>query len=210
MRVVKAPDVRRAEILSVAEQLFQTKGYSKTSVNEIVLNAKIAKGTFYHYFNSKPDILDALTLQLVEKMILESQRIADDPHLNAIEKIVAIIAQQNTIVDKKKGIVESMHLPENKELHDRVNVAIVKLLSPTFANIVQQGNHEGLFQVDDPLCTVQFILAGSQFLLGKGIFQWTDEEEQARINAMLILIERAFSAKPSSITQVLQEHLNRQ
>lgn len=39
-RIVKKPEVRRAEILGVADSLFQTQGYEATSVDEIVRTAK--------------------------------------------------------------------------------------------------------------------------------------------------------------------------
>ena len=52
-RTVKEPDVRRNEILDVAQQFFYTKGYEQTSVHDIIDQIGIAKGTFYHYFGSK-------------------------------------------------------------------------------------------------------------------------------------------------------------
>lgn len=203
MRTVKAPDIRRAEILSIAKDLFRTKGYSKASVDEIVRQAGIAKGTFYYYFKSKEEILDTLTQQLVAKMACDCQLIADNKSQNAIEKIATIISKQNALTDKNQSVVSSMHLPENKEIHDRINIETVKVFGPILANVIEQGNQEGLFQVEDPLSTVQFILAGSQFLFGEGIFNWSPAEQQTRLQAMQTLIERTFAAKPGSMGAVL-------
>ena len=55
------------QILEVAYKLFLTKGYNQTSVQNIIDDVQIAKGTFYHYFNSKTELLDELTNNLVEK-----------------------------------------------------------------------------------------------------------------------------------------------
>lgn len=203
MRIVKDPDVRRAEILSIANQLFQSKGYSKTAVDEIVRQAGIAKGTFYHYFKSKEEILDALTDQLVNDMAIQAEQIANNNTLNAIEKLVTIINGQNSLKDEKQNVVDSMHLPENRELHERTNIKIIRIFGPILAQVIQQGNQEQLFQVDDPLSTVQFILAGSLFLLGEGVFNWSDQEQQARNLAMLTIIERSFHAPKGSIIQAL-------
>ena len=206
MRIVKAPNVRRAEILATANRLFQTKGYTKTSVDEIVRQLDIAKGTFYHYFKSKEDILDALTKQLVADLVQHSQVIADDNNLNAIEKIAAIIQQQNSLLHEKNNIIHGMHLPENTALHERINIETVRVFSPVLAKVIEQGNREGLFQVDDPLSTIQFILAGSQFLLGHGIFHWSPEEEQEKTRAMIVLIERAFAAKTGTFITILTKN----
>lgn len=53
MRIIKEYEERRKEILETAERLFLTKGYTKTTVNDILKEIGIAKGTFYHYFKSK-------------------------------------------------------------------------------------------------------------------------------------------------------------
>ncbi|WP_392564278.1 TetR/AcrR family transcriptional regulator [Orbus wheelerorum] len=205
MRTVKTPDVRRAEILAVANNLFQSKGYSKTAVEEIVRQAGIAKGTFYYYFKSKEDILEALTKQLVDEMAIKSKQIADSNDRNAIEKIVSIISQQNRLRNEKQNIVDSMHLPENRELHDRINIKIIKILGPILAQVIEQGNKQQLFHVDDPLSTIQFILAGSLFLFGESVFNWTKQEELARKQAMLVLIERTLGAKPGAMMMLLEQ-----
>src|SRR5262245_26818389 len=60
MRPVKSPAVRREEILAVASELFRSLGYQHTTVEAIIRQAGIAKGTFYYYFPSKADVLAAI------------------------------------------------------------------------------------------------------------------------------------------------------
>ncbi|MFC0226948.1 TetR/AcrR family transcriptional regulator [Serratia aquatilis] len=202
-RIVKKPEVRRAEILQAAGDLFQSQGYETTSVDEIVRRAGIAKGTFYYYFKSKEEILEALAQQLCADMASRSQLIAENPDLGAIEKFCAIIAAQNQTAEEGQSIVENLHRPENRALHERSNIETVLVFGPILAAVVEQGKQEGVFQVEDPLSTVQFILAGSMFLFGHQTFNWTPEEEAARMQAMLLLIERAFGAAPGSFAEVL-------
>ncbi|NBJ32742.1 TetR family transcriptional regulator [Serratia fonticola] len=203
VRTVKTPEVRRAEILQAASELFQEIGYESTSVDSIVRSAGIAKGTFYYYFKSKDEVLAALAQQLCAEMVARSQIIADDPQMGAIEKFCAIIAAQNQTVEAGQALVEDLHRPENRALHERSNIETVLAFGPILATVVEQGNQEGVFQVDDPLSTVQFILAGSLFLFGHQMFSWTPEEQAARMQAMLLLIERAFGAVAGSFAAVL-------
>ncbi|WP_411754739.1 TetR/AcrR family transcriptional regulator [Serratia sp. (in: enterobacteria)] len=203
VRTVKTPEVRRAEILQAASELFQEIGYESTSVDSIVRSAGIAKGTFYYYFKSKDEVLAALAQQLCAEMVARSQIIADDPQLGAIEKFCAIIAAQNQTVEAGQALVEDLHRPENRALHERSNIETVLAFGSILAAVVEQGNQEGVFQVDDPLSTVQFILAGSLFLFGHQMFSWTPEEQAARMQAMLLLIERAFGAVAGSFAAVL-------
>ncbi|TQI79390.1 TetR family transcriptional regulator [Serratia fonticola] len=203
VRTVKKPEVRRAEILQAAGKLFQEQGYETTSVDEIVRSAGIAKGTFYYYFKSKEEILAALAQQICADIVSRSQIIADDPQLGAIEKFCAIIAAQNQTVEDGQSIVKDLHRPENRALHERSNIETVLSFGPILASVVEQGNREGVFHVADPLSTVQFVLAGSLFLFGHQTFNWTPEEEAARMQAMLLLIERAFGAAPGSFAAAL-------
>lgn len=207
MRITKPPAERKAEILSIAAQIFQQKGYSATSVDEIVRTLGIAKGTFYYYFKSKEELLFELARQVVEEMQTASKAIIQTKELNAIEKFCALLDAQNQVVDTENHIVESMHLPENRALHDQINIETVRVLGESFANIIEQGNQEGVFHVNSPLATAQFILAGSLFLFGDGIFNWTSEEKAERQIAMLELIERTLGVMPNTLIQKLGESL---
>ena len=62
MKTVKDAELRRQEILMTAKKLFIKKGYDKTSVNDILKVVDIAKGTFYYYFSSKEEVLEAIII----------------------------------------------------------------------------------------------------------------------------------------------------
>jgi AcrR family transcriptional regulator len=53
-------DQRRAAIVDAAAKLFVEKGFQATTVDDIATQAGFAKGTFYHYFPTKLELLDAL------------------------------------------------------------------------------------------------------------------------------------------------------
>lgn len=57
--------------------LFRCKGYEATSVDEICVSANLAKGTFYQHFDSKIDVLYALTGEAREDgLALAQERLA--------------------------------------------------------------------------------------------------------------------------------------
>lgn len=53
-------DARRAALVEAAGRLFVEKGLQATTMDEIAAAANVAKGTLYHYFASKADLLAAL------------------------------------------------------------------------------------------------------------------------------------------------------
>ena len=60
-------DKRKADILSAAGGLFGVKGYHKTTLQDIIEQVGCSKGSFYHHFESKLQVLQALANQRVEK-----------------------------------------------------------------------------------------------------------------------------------------------
>ena len=204
VRTVKAPEVRREDILAVAAELFMRHGYEATAVDQIVRAAAIAKGTFYYYFSSKKAVLEAIARNVVQRMVEVSQAVEQQPGLGTIEKLCAIFAAQSRVEQQEQALVDDLHRPENRELHDQINMETIKAIGPILANVIQQGCQEGIFDVPDPLSTVQFLLAGSQVLFDRDAFDWTHEELNARHEAMILLIERGLGAAPGSISLIEQ------
>ncbi len=52
--------IRRAQVLRHAKRLFARKGYHRTNISDIVSQAKIARGTFYLYFENKKELFEEL------------------------------------------------------------------------------------------------------------------------------------------------------
>jgi len=59
-------EATRQEILNAARELFQKKGYDETSIDEIVVAANLAKGSFYYHFDSKESLVRALQKAIFE------------------------------------------------------------------------------------------------------------------------------------------------
>ena len=66
---LKKGDARRGELLAAAEKLFYTKGYENTSVQDILDAVGFSKGGFYHHFDSKLAVLEAICQQRAEEPV---------------------------------------------------------------------------------------------------------------------------------------------
>src|SRR6266498_3912837 len=88
-RIVKeqAYAVKRNEILDVAQRLVYTKGYEQMTIQDILDDLQISKGAFYHYFDSKQALLEALIERMLQEGIQLITPIVHDPHMPALEKL---------------------------------------------------------------------------------------------------------------------------
>ena len=72
--VEQKKEQKKEGLLEAAYQLFLEKGVNKTSVDEIVKKANVAKGTFYLYFHDKTQLLQQLTYRDLSRTFEEADR----------------------------------------------------------------------------------------------------------------------------------------
>jgi len=197
-RVTKAPQERRLEIIQTAERLFAEVGFSKCSVDMIIREIGVAKGTFYYYFKSKEEILEAIADRTLDQIIEQVQQVANDPSLTALTKMELLLSNSHVGDDDHSEITEILHMPQNRQLHEITNIQTVLRLSPVFATIVEQGNREGVFSAEHTLEIIQFLLTGSQFLLDGGLFNFSADEVIVRRRVAQQIIEKSLGATAGS------------
>ena len=121
MRIVKEADVRKNEILDAAGILFSEKGYDNTSVTDIMNAVGIAKGTLYHHFKSKEDIMDALIKRQTDDIFLGAKKIAEDKSIPVKERIIRTILALHVDRSQTQGqkMMEQLHKPQNTQMHEK-------------------------------------------------------------------------------------------
>lgn len=78
----------RSRIAKAAWELFHSQGYQETTISDIIAAAEISRGTFYHYFNSKDELLSTLS-DLFDDFYRE--RVAHlQPDLSSCDKLIQL------------------------------------------------------------------------------------------------------------------------
>jgi AcrR family transcriptional regulator len=70
---------RREQVLRHAKRIFARKGYHKTNIADIIARARIARGTFYLYFQNKKDLFEELLEQVLSELRHRIQRLRVGP-----------------------------------------------------------------------------------------------------------------------------------
>jgi AcrR family transcriptional regulator len=157
-RITKDPEVRRNELMDAAEQLFVEKGYEHTSASDIIRRVGVAQGTFYYYFTSKDEILNAVIDRYIERYIEFVKSIADDDEMNAPQKIQCIIDTLFSMSDQKRKFSQHLNLEEKVASHERFRGYVETAISPLVTQIVKQGIRDGFFEVEYPEETTELIV----------------------------------------------------
>ena len=87
----------KGRIISAAWKLFYEQGYENTTVEDIVFESETSKGSFYHYFGGKDELLGSLSMIFDEKY--EELMAVMDPELGAMEKLIYLNHELFAMID---------------------------------------------------------------------------------------------------------------
>lgn len=95
---------RRRDILAAAERIFGIKGYSEASIDEIAVEAGVAKGSIYNYFKSKNDLFIQLFIEEMEVLRVGIGEVIGQ-EISAHEKLNGLLDQSfERITINDKGV----------------------------------------------------------------------------------------------------------
>jgi AcrR family transcriptional regulator len=169
-RTVNATEhaARRDAILDATQRLILSRGYERLTVQDILDELHISKGAFYHYFDSKPAVVEALTERLVRDSEQALAPIAADRALGALGKLQQFFAEIIRWKSARQNLFVAMlpvwSAPNNIVFRLQVGLAVAKRLAPLLTSIVCQGVDEHRFATAYPEQAGAIIIALVQAL----------------------------------------------
>jgi len=226
-RVVKEEDyaARRNEILDAARQLVYSKGYEEMSIQDILDALKISKGAFYHYFDSKPALLEALIDRMGDEAEATLFPMLRDPDLPALEKLCRYFSTAVQWKAAQKDYMLAMlriwYSDKNAITREKVFAKMLQRVAPSFTQVIQQGIQEGTLGTAFPEQATEISLylilgLGDKFgeiILGheEGTINLSAEERfhimQKAVAAYTDALERVLGASAGSMTLMDNESI---
>lgn len=210
---------RRSAILDAARRLVTTRGYQQMTVQDILDELQISKGAFYHYFSSKPAVLEAL----IERMLDEVERvllpIVYDPALPALEKFQQFFdASARWKRAQKRLVLALLHVwyaDDNAIVRQKLRATGLKRVAPLLTPIIRQGLQEGVLTTaypDEVSMVVVSLIEDLGDTLEPLLLEHTDHTDDAHPIERLVAvytdaIERVLGAPAGSIHLVDQQTL---
>ncbi len=152
---------RHQQLIDASIAVFSAKGVSATSVDDIVQAAGVAKGTFYLYFATKDDAVNAVAERMVEGVADRIEAIATDPDRSPVDRLLAFGAGIAATGREayEHDVIEVLHRPENRVLHDRMSERAFVRLTPAFARIISEGIERGQFRPQHARRSAAYVMA---------------------------------------------------
>ena len=202
MRIVKTAEEKKNEILDVAEELFAEKGYDNASTNDIIARIGIARGTLYHHFGSKEEILDAIVDRMTREGISQARNIVNDKSLPIIKRLTGVLGSLQVKGSAGNEVMEQMHKPQNALLHQKMQERLINGVVPLIAQLIKEGNASGIFDTKYPNEAAEMIM-----LYGNIAFDdnenLTPKQKKQKGKAFIYNIEKMIGAKAGSLEKSL-------
>ncbi len=222
-RIVKEQEyaVKRNAILDVAQRLVYTKGYEQMTIQDMLDDLQISKGAFYHYFDSKQAVLEALIERMQEEVEQLLLSIVQDPHLPALEKLRRFFPMLARWKTARKTFILALlrvwYTDDNALFRQKLRATVVKRVTPLLTGIIRQGIQEGVLttsypdQVGEVIVSLVLDLGDTLAWL---LLSWEPKRDDVRrvestVAAYTDALERALGAPTGSLplvdAQTLQE-----
>ncbi len=174
---------RKREIIETAFNLFVQNGYERTSVQQIIDTLGISKGTFYHHFKSKDDLLDAVISDILEDVASEINRIANSDK-DAVTKLIEIYGVFRGKEDALKLILAELYRDTNLKMRQKFLDQMLKITSPPLNKVLEQGKAEGAFDIVEVEGVARLLII-MDMAVGEAIFGLMKERDTKGIKSML-------------------------
>lgn len=139
-------EARREQIIQAAVACFARKGYHLTTMDDIVAESGLSKGSLYWHFKNKRDLLIKVMAWYFDQMAAEIEPVlAQIP--DAVEQLKTILAMFTQVAASDDPLLNIFIDFYAETRHDaEVEQAVHRVMDPYFdliADVIQRGTDDG-------------------------------------------------------------------
>jgi AcrR family transcriptional regulator len=158
----RRPDDRASEIARAALELFVTKGFAATKLEDVAKAAGVSKGLPYLYFKNKEELFKAVIVEAIGEPLVRANEIVDTFEGTTDELLRELVAKFRDFAESPLGGVIKLILAEAGNFPDvaRFYCSNFELRGRSlFAKMLRRGVARGEFRAIPDIETAAIILA---------------------------------------------------
>lgn len=126
-KISEKQNLKRINIIDSAYELFISKSFAATSIDDIVRKAGIAKGTFYLYFKDKYDLMDRIVAHKTFSVLSDA--------LDCLNREKEKTGQEMSFLQQMMFIIDNLvnYMQENRELLTLVDKKFSKYITAFYS-----------------------------------------------------------------------------
>ena len=203
--------VRREAFVDAAQRLIQTKGYEQMSVQDVLDQVDASRGAFYHYFDSKAALLEAVIEQQMDGALGSITPLLADQTASAPAKVQGLFGGITTWKNARRdfllALLQTWLSDDNAIVREKFRRAVIGRMTPLLADVITQGVAEGVFATGSPVHTARVFLAlvlganedASRLFVARQANTVSFDEIKSSLDAYGEGFERILGARPGSL-----------
>lgn len=202
----------REQLIEAAWDLMKEQGTAAMSVDAVVTRAGLSKGTFFHFFPTKRQFLEAFCHRLADISWEETTADLDRAELDPVARInllFASIRQWRTTRSLALGVFwRELAREENAPLRSLVVTRWSERFGAALTDLIESGNAVGVMRVADPQVMGAIIaewVAASTLGSLRLVMERSDSEviglAVRRTNVTIESVERVLGLTENSLTR---------
>ena len=152
---MKKGDIKRAQILDVAEKLFFEKGYDRTSVQDILDALQLSKGGFYHYFDAKDSVLRAVSERRAQARFDRLNAELYGARRRSVDRLNLLLGMANLFETEEPPfaamLMKLCYLDRDAAMLTHRRRVLVDRLLPYLNDVIGEGIADGSFHSRHPM-----------------------------------------------------------
>lgn len=151
----------RERMMRAAVDLYSAKGFSGASLQDVVKRAKVTKGAFYHHFESKAHLIEAIHTRFVELQLDNIAAIIEQklPPADSLKKLIEMLFR-NMIENKESISLFMREHPRMPEKIDRAMRALRRKYEQLLVGEIDRGRKAGVFHSGLPTNVLLYGILG--------------------------------------------------
>lgn len=156
-RKAREKRARQELILNAAQEVFLSKGFEQTTIEDIADKAELSKGTLYLYFKSKEDLYVAVFLDGLEHLYQQINSLRDEFGTTDTDILLKnLLDIYYDFFHQSPEFIYTTSRVYHGRIQEKVDPSIweatinmAKACLKVFADIIEQGGRDGIFREVD-------------------------------------------------------------
>jgi AcrR family transcriptional regulator len=164
----------------------------------------IAKGTFYYYFSSKEEVLEAIIMDIVDEGAARAEHILQDSSIPILNRIAMAVMAQAPEFEGADVLADELHKVDNAKLEQLYQKTMLKKMTSVLKGAVKEAQEKDIIHTDYPIECIEAMLLMGHMMFDCDTFAWKPEEYPVKIRAFLCNAERIFGTKEGEFQSFME------
>ena len=146
--------------------------------------------------------MDALIERHTGLLLARAREAAEDRNGSVEERLIRTILALHVEEDdqtESREMIHHLHNPQNALMHQKTQKIILSQVPGILAGILKDGIAEGHFETPYPLECMELAVTYLTTALDDNLFELTQEQKLAKIQAFVFHLERMIGARPGQL-----------